>query len=67
MSEQGREFPVSQTVHDVIAERIERLPDELREILMTIAVAGLGCRSEVLSHVHGISRLHAAASGRRPG
>ena len=60
MSEQGREFPVSQTVHDVIAERIERLPDELREILMTIAVAGLGCRSEVLSHVHGISRLHAA-------
>ena len=61
MSQQGREFPVSQTVHDVIAERIERLPDELREILMTVAVAGSGCRSEVLSHVHGISRLHAAS------
>jgi predicted ATPase len=38
---EGRDFPVSQTVHDVIAEA--------------------GCRPEVLSHVHGISRLHAAA------
>ena len=29
---------------------------------MTVAVAGgAGCRTEVLSHVHGISRLHAAA------
>jgi DNA-binding SARP family transcriptional activator len=60
---QGREFPVSQTVHDVIAERVERLPQELREVLITVAVAGAGCRSEVLSHVHGISRLHAAAMG----
>ena len=59
----GRELPVSQTVHDVIAERIERLPEELGEVLITIAVAGAGCRPEVLSHVHGISRLHAAAVG----
>ncbi|HEY7636081.1 MAG TPA: AAA family ATPase [Gemmatimonadales bacterium] len=57
---QGREFPVSRTVHDVIAERIERLPEELRELLTTIAVAGVGCRPMLLSHVHGISRLHAA-------
>jgi predicted ATPase len=58
----GIEFPVSRTVHDVIAERIERLPEQLNEVLITIAVAG-GCRTEVLSHVHGISRLHAAAVG----
>jgi len=56
----GREFPVSRTVHDVIAERVERLPEELRDVLITIAVAGIGCRPEVLSHVHGISRLRAA-------
>ncbi len=61
--EVGREFPVSQTVHDVIAERVERLPDELREVLITVAVAGLGCRPSALSHVHGISRLHSAALG----
>ena len=61
LRQQGRQFPVSQTVHDVIAERVERLPDELREVLMTVAIAGSGCRPEVLSHVHGISRLHAAS------
>jgi DNA-binding SARP family transcriptional activator len=59
----GREFPVSQTVHDVIAERIERLPEQLNEVLITVALAGAGCRTEVLSHVHGISRLHAAGVG----
>jgi DNA-binding SARP family transcriptional activator len=58
---QGRDFPVSRTVHDVIAERIDRLPEQLSELLVTIAIAGAGCRTEVLSHVHGISRLHAAA------
>jgi DNA-binding SARP family transcriptional activator len=56
----GRELPVSQTVHDVIAERVERLPEQLCEVLITIAVAGAGCRTEVLSYVHNISRLHAA-------
>jgi DNA-binding SARP family transcriptional activator len=63
MSEQGREFPLSQSVHDVIAERVERLPGELRDVLITIALSGTGCRAEVLSHVHGISRLHAASVG----
>jgi predicted ATPase len=48
-------------VHEVIAERIDRLPEQLNELLITIAIAGAGCRPEVLSHVHGISRLHAAA------
>jgi DNA-binding SARP family transcriptional activator len=60
--EAGKEFPLSRTVHDVIAERVDRLPEELGEILITVAVAGgAGCRPDVLSHVHGISRLHAAA------
>jgi DNA-binding SARP family transcriptional activator len=58
---QGRDLPVSQTVHEVIAERIDRLPEQLNELLITIAITGAGCRTEVLSHVHGISRLHAAA------
>ena len=58
----GREVPVSQTVQDVIAERVDRLPDDLRDVLITIAVGG-SCRPGVLSHVHGISRLHAAALG----
>ena len=60
--EEGKEFPWSRTVHDVIAERVDGLPEELGEVLITVAVAGgPGCRPEVLSHVHGISRLHAAA------
>ena len=57
------EVPMSQTVQDVIAERVDRLPAELRDVLITIAVSGGGCRPDVLSHVHGISRLHAASVG----
>ncbi len=57
----SREYPLSQTVQDLIAERIDRLPAELRELLITVAVAGSGGRPDVLSHVHGISRLRAAA------
>ena len=60
--ESGTVFPLSRTVQEVIAERVDRLPDELAEVLITVSVAsGHGCRPEVLSHVHGISRLHAAA------
>jgi predicted ATPase len=59
----AREVPVSQTVQDVIAERVDRLPGELRDALISIAVSGAGCRPDVLSHMHGISRLHAAAIG----
>jgi hypothetical protein len=50
-------------VQDVIAERVDRLPVELREVLITIAVSASGCPPEVLSHVHGVSRLRAAALG----
>jgi DNA-binding SARP family transcriptional activator len=60
--EEGKEFPLSRTVHEVIAERVERLPESLGELLITVAIAGgQGCRPAILSHVHGISRLHAAA------
>src|SRR6476661_861858 len=59
----GWEVPVSQTVQDVIAERVDRLSTELRDVLITMAVAGGGCRPDMLSHIHGISRLHAAAVG----
>lgn len=59
--EEGKEFPLSRTVHELIAERIERLPEPLGDILITVAVAGgQGCRPALVSHVHGISRLHAA-------
>ncbi len=51
---------MSPTVHDAIAERIESLPPDLHDLLITIAVAATGCRTGLLSHVHGISRLRAA-------
>lgn len=56
-----REVPISRDVHEVIAERIERLPEPLRNVLVTVAVNGTGCSTEVLAHIHGIPRFHAAA------
>jgi DNA-binding SARP family transcriptional activator len=59
--EGGREFPLSRSVHDLVAARVERLPADLAEILLTVAIAGgTGCRPEALSRVHGVSRLRAA-------
>jgi len=51
------------SVHEAIAERIECLPNDLGEVLISIAVSARGCRADVLSHIHGISRLRAAAIG----
>jgi hypothetical protein len=51
------------TVHEAVSDRIECLPDELHAVLISIAAAGRGCRTDVLSHLHGISRLHAAMLG----
>jgi DNA-binding SARP family transcriptional activator len=51
------------SVHEAIAERIQCLSDELKDVLITIAMSTRGCRTDVLSHVHGISRLRAAAIG----
>jgi DNA-binding SARP family transcriptional activator len=56
-------YSYSPTVHDAIADRIECLPDELHAVLISIASAGRGCRADLLSHLHGISRLHAAMLG----
>jgi DNA-binding SARP family transcriptional activator len=51
------------TIHETIMERIECLAADIHEILVSIAVSGRGCPTDVLSHLHGISRLHAAALG----
>jgi DNA-binding SARP family transcriptional activator len=51
------------TIHETIMERIECLSGQLHELLVSIAVSGRGCGADVLSHLHGISRLHAAALG----
>ncbi len=57
------EVPMSRSVHDAISERVERLPDDAHDVLVTVAVAEIGCRTQMLSHIHGISRLHAASLG----
>jgi predicted ATPase len=57
---QFAEIAMAPTVHDAIAERIESLPPDLYELLITIATSGAGCRPDLLSYVHGISRLRAA-------
>ena len=57
------EFPLPTTVQMAIAERAARLPYVLRYLLTVVAVAGTGCRVEVLSPVLGVSRLRAAALG----
>lgn len=56
-------LPARPRVHAATAQRIGGLPDDLREMLITLAVAGGACPTGLLSHVHGISRLRAAAMG----
>lgn len=46
-----------------IRDRILRLGDDGRAILLTITLAGEACTPALLSAVHGISRLRAAAIG----
>jgi len=60
---EGGGFTYAPTVHEAIADRIECLPDELHAVLISVASTGRGCRADVLSHLHGISRLHAAMLG----
>lgn len=57
------QLQMPRTVRDAIAERVAGLPYELRDLLATIAAAGRGVRTDLLSHVHGMSRLRAAALG----
>ena len=56
-----RQLPMAETVRDAIAARVARLPYELRDLLATVAVSGRGAGTDLLSHVHGMSRLRAAA------
>lgn len=55
----GVDMPRS--VRDAIVKRIRRLPYELRDLLASIAVAGRPLSTEVLGHIHGMSRLRVAA------
>jgi DNA-binding SARP family transcriptional activator len=54
-------FDMPETVHEAIAQRVDRLPYEMRDLLATAAVAGRAVGTDLLSQVHGISRLRAAA------
>ncbi len=56
-------LPLPRSLHDTIGARTERLSGQLQQLLTTVAVAGTACTTELLSHVNGISRLHAAALG----
>lgn len=49
------------TVRDAIGERVEGLSYDLRDLLATVAVVGRGAPAELMSHVHGMSRLRVAA------
>lgn len=52
---------VSPSVQEAIAQRVARLPDDQQLLLTTIAAHDHGCTADVLSHVHGMSRLRVAA------
>ncbi len=51
------------TVRQAIGERVKCLPYELRDLLTTVAVSGDGAHTDVLAHVHGMSRLRVTALG----
>ncbi|MEO5824884.1 MAG: hypothetical protein ABIR59_03275 [Gemmatimonadales bacterium] len=54
---------VSASVHEAIAHRIARRPGDEQQLLATIAAHDHGCPTDVLSHVHGMSRLRVALLG----
>ena len=49
------------SVRDAFGERIDSLPYDLRDLLATAALAGRAVHADLLSHVHGMSRLRVAA------
>lgn len=59
----GFDVPMPRSVHETIADRVDRLGELTHDVLVTVAVAELACNTELLSHVHGISRLHVASVG----
>ena len=44
-----------------LVARLERVPEDARALLVTVALAAVPCDADLLSHVHTISRLRAAA------
>ncbi|HEX6644115.1 MAG TPA: AAA family ATPase [Gemmatimonadales bacterium] len=52
---------IPRSVRDALSARVSRLPYELRDLLASIATAGRPVRTEVLSRLHGFSRLRVAA------
>jgi hypothetical protein len=53
--------PVSRSLQDALGRKVMILPEALRDLLATIAVAGGGMKIGVLARVHGVSRIQAAA------
>jgi DNA-binding SARP family transcriptional activator len=52
---------IPRSVRDALSARVSRLPYELRDLLASVATAGRPVRTEVLSRLHGFSRLRVAA------
>ena len=57
------DLELPRSVREAIGQRVDRLPYELRDVLVTVAMARRPVPLGVLSHVHGLSRLRAAALG----
>lgn len=51
------------SVREAIGHRVDRLPYELRDVLVTVAMARRPVTLDTLTQVHGMSRLRAAALG----
>lgn len=54
-------IPLPRSVSQTIGDRMARLSEDLRELLASIAIAGGPVGVDVLSHVHGMSRMRIAA------
>lgn len=59
--DESRPIPMPRTVQEAIAQRVSRLPEQPRDLLATVVLAGQFCEPDLLSLVHGISRLHVAS------
>ena len=55
------DFDMPTSMQEAIAPRVDRLPYEMRDVLATLALAGRAVGADLISEVHGISRLRAAA------
>ncbi|MEE8060929.1 MAG: AAA family ATPase, partial [Gemmatimonadales bacterium] len=58
--ESGLEFEMPRTIRETVAQRLARLPYQLRDLLTTVAVARIGCTAELLAYVNELSRLQVA-------